>query len=87
MVHRPEPRAAEHASDEELHEALFVLNIVGLGLGPSLVGALNDALAPQHGDFAVRYSLLLVALVGGLASVFFWIGSASLREDLVARDA
>ncbi len=61
---------------------LFILNIVGLGAGPFLIGFLNDQLAGVYGDLAIRYSLLLAALFGGLASVFFWKGSATLREDL-----
>lgn len=32
-------------------------------------------------------ALVAVTLVGGLAGVFFWIGSATLREDLASRDA
>jgi MFS family permease len=66
---------------------LLVLNIVGLGAGPLLVGVLNDALEPSYGQLSIRYSLLLVTLVGGLAGVFFWIGSRSFREDMATRDA
>jgi len=66
---------------------LLVLNVVGLGLGPFLVGFLNDQLAADHGDEAIRYSFLVLTLMGGLASVFFWVGSATLREDLASRDA
>jgi hypothetical protein len=80
-IARPDMRATASAVQ------LFVLNIVGLGLGPLLVGVMNDALAGRYGDEAIRYSLLFVALLGGLASVFFWIGSATLRDDLESRDA
>jgi MFS family permease len=73
---RPEMRATASAL------LLFILNLVGLGLGPFLVGALNDALAPSHGAGAIRWSLLAVVLAGGLAAVFYWIGSRGLREDL-----
>jgi len=66
---------------------LLILNIVGLGAGPTVVGIMNDALAASYGELAVRYSLVVVTLVGGLASVFFWLGSATLREDLASRDA
>jgi MFS family permease len=66
---------------------LLILNIVGLGAGPLVVGMMNDALAASHGELAVRYSLIVVTLVGGLAGPFFWVGSASLREDLASRDA
>jgi MFS family permease len=77
---RPDMRATASAV------LLFILNIVGLGLGPFAVGVMNDALAGRFGDEAIRYSLLAVALVGGLAAIFFWIGSATLREDLASRD-
>jgi hypothetical protein len=63
---------------------LFILNIVGLGIGPLLVGALNDALAPRYGDEAIRYSLLLLTAIGAVGSVFFWEGARTLRADLAA---
>ena len=66
---------------------LFILNMVGLGAGSFIVGLLNDQLAGRFGTEAIRYSLLSVALVGGLASVFFLQASRTLREDLRARDA
>jgi MFS family permease len=60
---------------------LLILNIVGLGLGPFLVGLLNDALAARYGQESIRWSLLLVTLVGGLAGPFFWIGSRYLLDE------
>ena len=64
---------------------LFVLNMVGLGAGPFIVGFLNDQMDARLGAEAIRYSLLAVSLVGGLASVFFVLASRTLREDLAAR--
>ncbi len=61
---------------------LFVLNLVGLGAGPTLVGFLNDALAPTYGDEAIRYSLLVVTLGGVVSSALFFAASRSLRADL-----
>ncbi len=63
---------------------LFIVNLVGLGLGPLLMGYLNDALAPQYGDLSIRYSLLSVGMVGGGAVLFFWLASQSLPRDLAA---
>ncbi|MEM1230475.1 MAG: MFS transporter [Pseudomonadota bacterium] len=37
---------------------LFILNIVGLGLGPFTVGWLSDQFAPSYGDASLRYALL-----------------------------
>ena len=77
---RPDMRAMASAV------LLLVLNIVGLGLGPQLVGMLNDAFAGRFGDEAVRWSLLVVTVLGGLGGILFWIGSESLPEELAARD-
>ena len=56
---------------------LFAVNIVGLGLGPWLIGISNDLLAPTYGEDAIRYS------IGGVGVVNLWGGAHSL---LAARD-
>jgi len=66
---------------------LFVVNMVGLGLAPLLVGFMNDTVFAAHGDKAIRYSLLVMGVTGGLASVFFWQASVRLREDLARASA
>lgn len=52
---------------------LFFLNIVGMGLGPMVVGWLNDGLAATHGPAAIRISMLtlLAANVGGIVHSLF----------------
>lgn len=61
---------------------LFVLNLVGLGLGPLVVGALNDALAASHGALAIRYSLLAVIAVSALSVPLFVRAARYLPQDL-----
>lgn len=62
---------------------LFVLNLVGLGLGPLLIGMVNDALTPRFGDEAIRYTL------AGVAGVYAWgvlhsvAAGRTLRDDLL----
>ena len=63
---------------------LFILNVFGLGLGPFLIGLSNDLLSTRYGDLSVRYSLIGVVTLSAAACVPFWIGSRTLREDLVA---
>lgn len=75
---RPELRATASAL------LLFILNLVGLGLGPFAVGALNDLLAARHGAGAIRWSLGAVVLTGGLSSVLYWRGSRHLGRDLAS---
>jgi MFS family permease len=45
----------------------FFLNVLGYGLGPLLVGALNDHLQPEFGNSSIRYSLLIL-LVGAIGA-------------------
>jgi len=66
---------------------LFVVNMIGLGLGPLLVGILNDyVFGPAYGEQAIRYSLLTVGILGGTASILFWQASRTLAADLASRD-
>jgi predicted MFS family arabinose efflux permease len=63
---------------------VFAINLVGMGLGPLAVGALNDALAPQLGLEAVRYSLMIAAVPHALAALFNVLAARTLREDLAS---
>ncbi len=42
---------------------LFILNIIGLGLGPLTVGIISDITAPSVGIDSVRYGLLAMVLI------------------------
>ncbi len=65
---------------------LFILNLVGLGLGPQTVGILNDLLADRFGNEAIRYSLLLIGLTNAWAAGHSLLAARTLREDLEARN-
>ena len=60
----------------------FVLNLIGLGLGPLFVGVLSDWLLPQLGNESLRYSLFIVSLVYLLCVYFYWKSSQHLQEDM-----
>ena len=59
---------------------IVVISLVGGGLGPLLVGILNDWLNPRFGPEAVRYSLLIVIVLLILAA-----GALAARNLRVAR--
>jgi predicted MFS family arabinose efflux permease len=63
---------------------LFALNFIGMGLGPLIVGLLNDQLATQYGEQAIRYSLSLVALAKLWGALHGWLASRSIRGELAA---
>jgi predicted MFS family arabinose efflux permease len=63
---------------------LFVINIIGLGLGPLATGVLSDALEPRYGVQSLSYALFFVHLVYLWSGVHFWLASRTLPEDLAA---
>ena len=62
---------------------LFIINIIGLGLGPQLVGILSDVLNTEYGDESLRYALLICSLVYVWAAVHYFIAGRHLGGDLV----
>jgi MFS family permease len=64
---------------------VFVINLIGLGLGPQAVGLLNDGLGPRFGTEAVRYSLCAVALANAWAAGHWVWAARTLRADLATR--
>lgn len=66
---------------------LFILNLIGLGLGPLFAGFLSDQLRPRFGVESIRYALLIVAVGGNVwAALHYYLASRTLREDLHAKD-
>jgi MFS family permease len=64
---------------------LFVINIIGLGLGPQGVGILSDLLAGSFGTDSLRYALLVVVVSFAAWSVIHYgLAARSIREDLQA---
>lgn len=62
---------------------LFILNIIGLGAGPQMVGVVSDLLAPTYGDESLRYSLLALSFVNIWAAYHYYLAGKTLKQDLV----
>lgn len=63
----------------------LILNIIGLGLGPLLVGMLSDALQPAYGEHSLRQAMLyLLAPVMAWSTVHFLLAARTLNRDLDA---
>lgn len=66
----------------------LILNIVGLGAGPSSVGFLSDYLTPAYGAESLRYALgALVPLALLLSGACYLAAAKSLRTDMAAAPA
>ena len=65
---------------------LLIINLIGLGIGPTAVGVLSDALAPQYGDESLRYALMVIASLTPLAIFAYWRASVALKKTNGAPD-
>ncbi|MDG1691649.1 MAG: MFS transporter [Alphaproteobacteria bacterium] len=63
---------------------LFCINIIGLGLGPQLVGILSDYFLPTYGVDGLRYALVSVVVVNLWGAAHYILAARTLREDLEA---
>lgn len=61
---------------------LFVTNLVGLGVGPLIVGLISDAFVPSAGAESLRYALIITTLFLVLSTLYYWIASRTLKHDL-----
>ena len=60
----------------------FILNLVGLGLGPLFVGMLSDYLEPSYGQFSLRYALFFVSIVYMICMYFYWKAGQYVTEEM-----
>ncbi len=61
---------------------LFTQTLIGLGLGPFLVGLVSDHLRPTVGTHSLAYGLVTVGLVNLWAAVHYFRGARTVRADL-----
>lgn len=61
---------------------LFLQNMVGMGIGPVLLGAVSDYLKPELGDESVRYVLIFAGSVSLIAGMVLWTARKYLPEEL-----
>jgi hypothetical protein len=66
---------------------LFVVNALGLGIGPQVAGFLSDAFSAGFGNESLRYSLLTIATITGPWTAWhFLLASRHIEGDLARVD-
>ena len=67
---------------------VFVLNIIGLGLGPLVTGILSDVFGADIGPGeGLRWALVVVTLANVWAAAHYFRAARTLREDLARAPA
>ena len=61
---------------------LFMLNLIGLGLGPMITGFMSDSFTPQFGDDALRYAMSITVMVNCWCAFHYLMASRTIRQDI-----
>lgn len=66
---------------------MLLANLLGMGIGPQLVGVLSDLLKPSlHAD-SLRYAMLIVSLIALGSGCYFWRAGNTVEDDLRAAES
>ena len=60
---------------------LLVINLIGLGAGPTAIGMLSDYYRPMAGDHSLRYALLTMCAVTPWAIYHYWRAGVHLKRQ------
>ncbi|MDA0927717.1 MAG: MFS transporter [Proteobacteria bacterium] len=60
---------------------LFMLNLIGLGLGPMLTGYVSDFLTPQFGADGLRYAMSITVLVNIWCAAHYYYAMKTINAD------
>ncbi|OYW22853.1 MAG: hypothetical protein B7Z43_05520 [Sphingomonas sp. 12-62-6] len=63
---------------------LLVINLIGLGLGPSITGLLSDLYKPTFGAESLRYALMSASLLTPWAIFHYWRAGVLLKRMAAA---
>jgi MFS family permease len=63
---------------------MLLANLIGMGIGPQIVGILSDGLQPTLGDDSLRAAMLVMSFVALWAGYHFWKVGQFVNEDLSA---
>lgn len=66
---------------------LLINNLIGLGVGPLLIGAISDSLRAQYGADSLRYAALAVLGVYFGAALLMLLAARRIRDDWVDETA
>lgn len=62
---------------------LFILNIIGMGFGPQLVGILSDVFAPMYANESLRMALLVLSFLNIWCAIHYYLAGKHLPNDLI----
>ncbi|MET0241563.1 MAG: MFS transporter, partial [Sphingobium sp.] len=64
-----------------------LIQLVGMGVGPALVGALSDYLRPEYGEESLRYAMIAALVLAFPAALLYWMAARRYLVDRAASAA
>jgi len=61
---------------------LFIQTIIGLTLGPAIVGRMSDYLQPTRGEDSLAYAMAIIGVVNLWAALHYFFAARRYREDI-----
>jgi predicted MFS family arabinose efflux permease len=85
----PVTTAVQHLAPRRMRSTasasfLLINNLIGLGVGPMLIGAISDHLKAGYGVESLRYAAMAATLFYLLAAALMIVASRTLKRDWVA---
>ena len=65
----------------------FIINLIGLGLGPIMTGFVADLLMPEFGTDGIRYAMTLTILVNVWCAFHYFMSTRTLKQSLAGAPA
>jgi predicted MFS family arabinose efflux permease len=72
----------DHIRASTLAVVMLLANLVGMGIGPQVVGLLSDMLSPRFGSDGLRYAMLIMSVVAVWSAYHFWKVGQYVERDL-----
>ena len=63
---------------------MLLANLLGMGIGPQIVGMLSDLFVPAFGNDSLRFAMLIMSLAALWAAYHFWRAAQTVEEDLLS---
>jgi len=63
---------------------LFIQTMIGLTLGPAIVGLISDGLQATRGEDSLAYAMALIGVVNVWAAAHYFLAARKYRADLAA---
>jgi len=64
--------------------SMLLANLIGMGIGPQIVGILSDLLHPTLGVDSLRYAMLIMSFIAPASAYYFWRAAGTVNRDLLS---